>query len=442
MKLNFHLILVIFMLNSAWLFGMNTVNPKLDCTSFFTWEAVQGTNTSIQFNNESSGEFNTWMWDFGDGTTSGVFNPIHEFSSYGTYYVCLTISDGIACNDVYCDTVFVLPECQADFEFTFVPTTPIYVQFADLSTGFPDSWFWTFGDGTSSAAQNPVHSYNVPGAYEVCLIIEHNDSLYNCIDSVCKTIVIPDSMNCEAEYTYEISDINPLELSFFDLSSGAITDWVWNFGDGTISHEQNPVHIFPEHAEYLVCLEVSNADTSQQCFHFICHTVDLSDTIFCHADFTSTVDSSSNVMYRHYFQDQSLGYPDSWFWDFGDGTISHERNPVHVYTDAGIYEVCLNTWNSAHPFCNDTYCKLVKTSEYYKLGGLALLGESPMNNPYPTGDTGIAILYRKQENAGLIAVDTNTFHEFGYYWFNNMMAMDYVIKINLTPNSGIHSLLL
>jgi len=432
MKNKIWLILLIFTLSPGLLAASNPKEPSGDCVSYFTWDPVPGTATTIQFNNESIGNFDTWMWDFGDGTSSGIFHPVHNFVVPGVYYVCLTISSD-SCYDVYCDTIEAGLDCQADFSYNLVPTTPILVQFTDLSTGLPDTWMWTFGDGTSSSEQNPVHAYPDPGSYDVCLAVFHNNS--NCSDSICKTVIIPDSVNCEAAYVYDIDPYNPLELIFTDQSTGNITDWEWDFGDGTISQVQNPVHLFPQAGEYLVCLNVSNSDTLEYCFHFICKTINLQDTLVCQSDFTAIADSSSNVQYRYYFNDQSAGNPDHWFWEFGDGNISHEQNPVHVYTDAGTYQVCLNIWNSNNPFCNDSWCGLVQTSSYYHLGGQAFIGDYPINSPYSTGDTGIAILFRQGENLGLIPVDTNVFHEYGYYWFSDMMEMKYVMKISLTPGS-------
>ena len=433
MKNKIWLILLIFTLSSGLLTAGNAKETSGDCVSYFTWEAVPGTSTSIQFNNESTGDFNTWMWDFGDGTSSGVFHPVHNFAEFGVYYVCLTISDGDSCYDVYCDTVEVVFDCQADFSYSLIPTTPILVQFNDLSTGFPDSWTWTFGDGTGSTEQHPTHAYSDPGSYDVCLTIFHNNA--NCTDSICKTIIIPDSVNCEASYVFDIDPYNPLELTFIDQSIGNITDWKWDFGDGTTSQEQNPVHLFPETGEYLVCLNVSNSDTLEYCFHFICKTLNLQDTLDCQSDFTAFADSSSNVQYRYYFNNQSAGNPDQWFWEFGDGNISHEQHPVHVYDDGGTYQVCLNVWNSNNPSCNDSWCKLLHTASYFQLGGQAFIGDYPINSPYSTGDTGIAILYRQRANMELIPVDTNVFHQYGYYWFSNMMEMQYVLKISLTPGS-------
>ncbi len=434
MNKKIRLTLLTLILSIGFLPG-NNARSMFECISYFTWEQVSGLNSTIQFYNESSGNFNTWMWDFGDGTTSGVFHPEKEFGTFGTYIVCLTVSDGVGSTDTYCDTVEVVPQCQADFEYSYVPTTPIHVQFTDLSLGYPDNWLWDFGDGSTSNGQNPVHPYVQPGSYEVCLTIQHTDTVYFCTDSICKTIIIPDSVNCEAAYTFEIDPYYPLEVSFFDQSSGNITNWEWNFGDGTVSSEQNPVHLFPAPDEYLVCLNVYNADSLETCFHFICKTLNLPDTIICESEYYTMVDSSSNVMYHYTFYDQSSGYPDHWLWDFGDENISNEQHPTHIYDAPGLYEVCLNSGNSNYPGCNDIQCKLLQTANYFKLGGQAFIGSNPINNPYHTGDTGMAILYRQRPNQSLVAVDTNIFTEHGYYWFADMMELAYVIRISLTPGS-------
>ena len=423
------------LLGAVPLLGMNS-SLSLECTSYFTWVQMAGTNTTVKFQNESSGDFNTWMWDFGDGTTSGVFHPEHEFASFGKYVVCLTVSDGISCTDIFCDTVEVSPECDADFEFTYVPTTPIHVQFLDVSTGFPTFWHWDVGVGTTSTDQNPVHPYLEGGTYEVCLVIEHDDSPYYCTDTICKIVEIPDTVACEAIFTYALDPGFPVEVSFMDHSTGNITDWEWDFGDGTTSLEQNPVHIFPKAGEYLVCLNVYNADSLETCFHFICETIYIPDTMNCVSEYTFMADSTSSIKRQFSFYDQSTGYPDHWVWDFGDGNISHDQHPSHVYAEPGLYEVCLNSWNSSFPGCNDIRCKLVLTPNYYKLGGQAFIGSTPINNPTHNGDTGMAVLYRQRPDMSLIAVDTNIFYEYGYYWFPDMMELPYVIKVGLTEGSA------
>lgn len=326
-------------------------------------------------------------------------------------------------------------DCVADFEYTYVPTTPIYIQFTDISSGNPTSWFWDFGDGNSSTEQHPVHPYPFPGLYEVRLIIEHDVPPNYCIDTVYKIIEIPDSVACEAIFSYYQDPDFPAEVSFYDHSVGNITNWEWDFGDGATSSEQDPVHVFSKPGEYLVCLNVFNTDSTETCFHFICETIDITDDMVCEAEFSFMVDSSSQIVNHYTFTDNSNGFPNNWEWDFGDGNFSNEQHPVHVYSESGQYEVCLTAWNSNFAGSDDAYCFTIKTPEYYRLGGQAFLGSTPINNPYHTGDTGVAILYRQRTDNSLVAVDTNTFYEHGYYWFADMMEMQYVIKIGLTEGS-------
>ena len=352
MKNKFRLTLFILFIGAIPMLGFSG-GMATECSSYFTWEIIPGTDAKIKFHNESSGDFNTWMWDFGDGITTGNFHPEHEFMGYGTYVVCLTVSDGINCTDVFCDTLEIIPQCEADFEFTYVPTTPIHIQFTDISLGNPNLWHWDFGDGYTSTEQNPVHPYPVAGTYEVCLIIIHDDQHNYCTDTICKEVFIPDTVACEAVYTYAINPDFPPEVSFFDQSIGNITNWEWDFGDGSTSFEPNPVHVFPGTGEYLVCLNVYNADSMASCFHFICETIEIPEDMNCIAEFGLMADSSSAVKNQFTFNDQSNGYPDHWFWEFGDGNISHEEDPIHVYDGPGLYEVPLNSWNSNFPSCNE-----------------------------------------------------------------------------------------
>ena len=113
----------------------------------------------------------------------------------------------------------------------------------------PSQWLWDFGEGNTSTQQNPVHTYSTAGSYTVCLIA------ISCAgqDTICQTLNIeaPD-----AAFTFEA--INPNEYSFSDQSTNAPTAWLWDFGDGTTSTEQHPIHTFTSIDTFEVCLIVSN----------------------------------------------------------------------------------------------------------------------------------------------------------------------------------------
>ena len=157
---------------------------------------------------------------------------------------------------------------------------------------------------------------------------------------------------------------------------------------------------------------------------------------FCQADFIALVDSTSNTPNFYYFYDNSLGNISEWLWDFGDGTISLEQNPVHQYAESGTYEVCLTIICENAGGYVDFICKQITTPNYYNLGGFTFAGDYPINNPVSTADTGIAYLYRVFNNTDIVAIDTNIFYTLGYFWFTEKMEGDYLIKISLTPNSA------
>lgn len=135
---------------------------------------VAGT-TTFSFVDQSSGPVSSWLWQFGDNTTSSQQNPTHVYASAGTYTVTLTVS-GNGTNSstnhgvsVAAPTPVTPPIAAA---FAFGPGSPKSgdaVTFTDQSAGSPVQWFWWFGDGSTSTQQNPTHIYNSAGTYTVTL---------------------------------------------------------------------------------------------------------------------------------------------------------------------------------------------------------------------------------------------------------------------------------
>ena len=164
-------------------------------------------------------------------------------------------------------------------------------------------------------------------------------------------------------------------------------------------------------------------------------TIIIIDTIECVADFEYVLDSNSNTVNKFKFFDLSQGNPDYWYWDFGDGFFSTEQNPVHTFQQEGQYTVCLAVANGNFINCVDTICKEVKMPEYFSFGGFAFAGDHPINNPVHSGDTGLALLYKKYSDDQVLLLDTNKFYEFGYYHFSNKLPGEYIVKIMLLPNS-------
>lgn len=132
----------------------------------------------------------------------------------------------------------------------------------------------------------------------------------------------------------------PFNMSFTDKSTGTIFMWVWDFGDGTTSNDQNPVHSYAAAGKYNVTLQVmgagSNAITKVV-------TVAASKPTASKAPVAAFTTSISGKTVK--FTDKSTGSPTSWSWNFGDKGTSTVKNPSHKYAKAGKFKVTLTVKN-------------------------------------------------------------------------------------------------
>ena len=298
---------------------------------------------TVNFTDASTGQINSWSWDFGDGGTSTAQNPSHEYTTAGTYTVSLTVTgDGGSDTETKVDYITVNGPPTAAFSGS--PTSgvePLTVTFTDASTGDPTSWSWDFGDGGTSTAQNPTHEYTAAGTYTVTLTAT-NDCGSD--DEVKTDYITVDPCNAPvaAFSGTPTSGDAPLTVNFTDESTNSPTSWSWNFGDGSTSTEQNPSHTYNNAGTYTVTLDVSNScgsDTETKTDYI---------NVTCTAPVAAFTGSptSGDAPLTVSFTDQSTNNPTSWSWDFGDGSTSTEQNPSHTYNDAGTYTVSLDVSNS------------------------------------------------------------------------------------------------
>jgi len=224
-----------------------------------------GVGRVVSFTDLSSINPTSWMWDFGDGQTGSGANPDHIYRAVGVYDVTLTASNlyqtASRTKNVYI-TVLNIP--RADFAADKNRGgAPMDVQFTDKSTGAPTSWKWDFGDGSSSAEQNPKHTYTTLGSYTVTLTASNKDGS----DTTSKQNFIVTTLAPVADFKADRQvGKAPFIVTFTDLSKGNPTSWVWDFGDGTSSYEQNPRHIYMKEGSYDVRLTVTNEYGSDSMF--------------------------------------------------------------------------------------------------------------------------------------------------------------------------------
>ncbi|MBK9046013.1 MAG: PKD domain-containing protein [Bacteroidetes bacterium] len=294
----------------------------------------------VPFTNTSSGAL-SYLWDFGNSTTSTLTSPSNTYSVAGTYSVTLQATANGCVRSITIPNYISVASALANFSFT--PTSgclPVTVNFTDLSVA-PVSWLWDFGDGNTSTLQNPVHTYTVAPTSSVTLTITDTSG---CTKTRYKTpvaIVLPQISVSDS------SGCRPFNVNF--SSSTVANSYLWDFGDGSTSTLQNPSHLYSNAGLYtvtLTCVLASGCTTTTIKPGFIEVIAPVSEFMSP----TQAVCAPSLVN----FINQSTGAT-MWHWDFGDGTSSSNENPSHIYNVPGTYTVSLISFTAEG--CSDTLIK-------------------------------------------------------------------------------------
>ncbi len=290
-----------------------------------------------------------WLWNFGDGTSSTAQNPLHAYTSTGTYHPSLTVvnaSDLLPASSGPAITV-VNPTAQ----FTASPTNGVSRLTVAFKTPLVDSlgvsikgWAWNFGDGTMGTGQNPSHIYTNVGPYVPLLTITNTAGATATTSGVTITVTIP-----MVKFTVNHTNACPLLTIQFtspltDSGGNKITSWLWNFGDGTSSTAQNPTHAYNSVQAYNPSLTVANAyglspNSSGPAINVVNPTVQFTAS-------PSNGVSRLTAAFKSPLMDSVGVSIKSWQWNFGDGTFGAGQNPTHTYTNLGTYLPSLTISNT------------------------------------------------------------------------------------------------
>lgn len=293
-----------------------------------------------------------WTFSVGNNQTvaSSDWDPTVTFPGVGNYQGMLILNENTNCGDTAEILVNIYPEIAADFSFAYDTCVAGPVAFTDLSTTGScclTNWDWTFGDGHTSTAQNPLHDYRIPGSLPV-------------------TLTVRDTNACEAQRTHivdyfpvpaliviapsEAVACQPANIFFDNLSFpiDSTYDILWTFGDGGTSSDISPTHAYTDPGLYTVSVSITSPIGCEI------------DTTFTNlitvlpspqAGFTYAPDQPSNLFPQVQFTDASQG-ASRWAWDFGVPPGSTFPSPVFTFPDTGLYLVQQIVY---HPSgCTDT----------------------------------------------------------------------------------------
>jgi len=296
----------------------------------------------------------TYIWDFGDGTTYTGTAPSHMYTEPGEYVVSLLVQNAGPCGLIYPEYQTIIIEGEApifDVEIDICP--PHAVTFNDGSDEAV-SWLWDFGDGTSSTAESPVHTYPNMYSHHVSLTTTTaNGCSYSYIEFNAVTF---SSSIATFSSTYEPGEF-PQTVYFTSTNSNA-TGWLWDFGDGSTSTEENPVHTYLVDGDYEVTLQIETPD----CFlfgagePFDSESEDVDQDTANGGSYPNESEippqalrgcAPLNILFQK--QDPTHLVLE---WHFGDGTVSNQQNPFHLFTNPGYYSVY---YTAITPYGLDTF---------------------------------------------------------------------------------------
>ena len=276
----------------------------------------------------------SWNWDFANGTVANIQNPTAVFTDPQTYPVSIDVSTIGGCNYSFIQNITVFNRPVANFTYTIGLSLDSVFFTNNIPIGSLDTltWNWSFGDAGVSTIENPSHYYVSGGYYSASLTSTTN---HGCSDTFIESIYIDKpTASFSSTGTCAGSVISFLDNSSY--STGTITAWQWDFGDGTTSTVQNPSHIYSFSGSYTVNLIVTSSSGS---FANISNLL-----VIASKPLVQFLGDALTGCSPHFVNFSNLSVApagSTYLWNFGDNLTSTSQTPSHTYLEGGVFPVKL-----------------------------------------------------------------------------------------------------
>lgn len=316
------------------------VIAQAQLTADFTSNIVTGcAPILVQFSDLSTGNPTSWHWNLGNSTSSTLQHPSTTYFTPGTYTITLTVSNASGSNTKTVTgyiTVVATPSVSFVADDTLTTCVPATIQFTNLSslnTPGTGSYFWDFGDGSTSTLQQPSHTYSNTGTFSVTLSATNASG---CTRSLTKQHYISVVPKPVPDFTAPVTSscTAPLTVNFTNASIGG-TSFFWDLGNGNTSTAVNPTAVYATPGAYDVTLVAMNGN----CMDTLVMPayISIGSPAASFTPSTTTACTGNPVS----FTNTSLPGPGNSSWDFGDGNTAIGANASHTYTTPGTYTVSL-----------------------------------------------------------------------------------------------------
>ena len=420
-------------------------------TASFTFSPTRAlVNAIVTFDASAStqngGSIVSYYWDFGDGNTANVSTPIttHAYSAVGTYVITLNVTNNYGFSDSCSSSITIMNPPIADY--TFTPAWPIVGQTVtfNASASTPDggpivSYYWDFGDGQNGTGVLITHAYATYGNFTVTLNVTDSNDLSSTFSSQFNVRQYP-----TANITYTpslplyVNQTVTFNASASTPNGGSIVTYSWNFGDGNTGLGAVVNHAYSNYGTYIVNLTVTNSGQ-------------LSNSIV--QSMRVIIDPVANFAYTPYYVavetpvvfNASQSYnPDgaslvAYTWNFGDGNITTQNNPLitHTYAAIGVYNVSLTVTDTDGLTANATTIVPVYTTVPIINVAITQITKSAYIPNYPGNVTVADANFGDIVNINVTAANEGTVNEtftVSVYYGNYTMGIQTVT--NIAPNSS------
>jgi gliding motility-associated-like protein len=288
----------------------------------------------VYFDNISTGAV-SYLWDFGDGSiSSDVMSPTHVFYT-GNYSAQLLVENTFGCTSSINIPVRVFP--QWDVEILATPNQGCHpLQSLVVASAGGVMYNWDLGDGTIFTAGNSFsHRFN-NNSLEIA---EYNISVEavnqnSCIARAQASIVVFPAPQAVFEAQPHSQQLPNRQVAFVNHTAGDLWDFEWDFGDGAASNDKNPLpHSYADAGEYTITLTASANDCSNSTSAWVQIL-----PVIPQIEFSNPQEGCPPLSVT--FANNTFG-ANSFLWEFGDGMLSQDRSPTHVYHAPGVYNVRL-----------------------------------------------------------------------------------------------------
>jgi gliding motility-associated-like protein len=315
-----------------------SISTPVDYYPSFQYEMDCATMT-VTTTNTTGYDFLDYIWDMGDGTVLEADNVSHVYNAPGEYEVTLLAIDNGCESDeeatqtvvVFNEVVAVIPNADAE------GCAPFPVSLTATAPGA--LYTWDFGDGSPPVSGNSVsHTYTLPGSYTLTLSAEGTDGCTGYDEATSLVVVIAPPPIDAAFDANQINDCVLLQMEGTDMSTGDGLSYLWNFGDGMSSQEQNVAHTYSQPGNYTVTLTVTEP---------VCGT---SDQAIFPLTLLGQLDLSlpPNRFICYYEESTDLSAVDpgpgtTYLWSTGETSPSIEVSTPGVYAVTAFFNNCSYT---------------------------------------------------------------------------------------------------